>query len=103
MPKKVFSKNHPVERIVGVADATLNTIDTVERTIQSTVAPLRKNVLKRYPTVFLLAVTFGITATAFGVEQLMSQSAFLMDRPYLIVAIGITILVLTGTAYRKSN
>lgn len=103
MFKKPKTIQSPVTSFTHVADATLGTIDSVERQIEATVTPLRRNVLKRYPTVFLLAVTFGITATAFGTEQLMSRSTFLMERPYLIILIGITLLVLTGTAYRKSH
>lgn len=101
MRKKLFTNVRPVETVLGVADQVDATIGSVGKTIESTVGPMRKNILKRYPTLFLLAVTFGVTATALGTEQMLARSAFLMQRPYLLLLIGVSILILTGTAYRK--
>jgi hypothetical protein len=91
--------------VSGVAEQTLDTlayvVKSTESTIDQTVAPARKSILKRFPIIFLLAVTFGFTATVVGIEQILIQFEVLQKHPSLILCIGILILIMTGTAYKK--
>jgi hypothetical protein len=72
-----------------------------EAVVEQTVAPARQSIIRRFPVLFLLAVTFGITATSVGIEVLLTQSTWLGTRPLLILGLGILTLVLTGTLYKK--
>jgi len=86
----------------------IETVDGVEKTIESAlektdkiVEPVRRSVLRRYPTLFLVTVTFGVASTFFAFERIISEIALLNDRPWLILCLGIGVLVGTGTLYKK--
>jgi len=85
----------------GAADEFQSVVSETERSIDSKIAPVRKSLLKRFPTLFLLLVTFGATAVFFSIETIMKQSAWWSGHPWVTLAIGIGILVLTGRLYRK--
>ncbi len=72
-------------------------------TVDSYIAPVRTSVLKRYPVLFSLLVTFGVAMTFLGFEKLITQIAFLDNHPLVLLIGGITILALTGTLYKKLN
>ncbi len=85
----------------SVLDSVDDTVGSVERTMEATIAPVRKSVFTRFPALFTLLVTFGAVATFFGFERLLSEWTYINDRPVLILAIGIMTLVGTGTLYKK--
>jgi hypothetical protein len=83
-------------------------LDTVDTTVVGTanrlnrlVDPARSTFAKRYPTLFSLLATLGVAMTFLGVEQVLLASSLLEQYPVLILAIGIGILILTGTLYKK--
>lgn len=76
-------------------------VDTVSAQLASTVIPVQKTVFKRFPILFTLLVTFGVAAIFFAFERILTTTPYLHDRPWLILAIGIAILVATGSLYRK--
>ena len=85
--------------------STFDTISTaVERTtsnMDSYIAPIRKSGLERFPILFSLLVTFGVTVTFLGFEKIIAQIGFLDRNPILVLILGIGILTLTGTLYKK--
>jgi hypothetical protein len=85
--------------------STLDSIDgaVVETTkkIDTLVGPTRTTFAKRYPTLFSLLATLGVVMTFLGIEQLLLASDILERHPMLILALGIAILALTGTLYKK--
>lgn len=78
------------EKLEAVLTGTMKQLEPVQRTA-----------FTRFPTVFTLLVTFGVTATFFGVERILEEVAYLNDRPWLILALGIGVLVITGRLYKK--
>ena len=104
--KKIIAPVQKVEKtVVKAADKTLDGVGTIisatESQIERTVAPIRQSVIKRFPILFLLAVTFGVTATATGMEQLILRYDALRSHPAVILIIGVITLIATGTAYKK--
>lgn len=89
------------------AETILKQVETVAEEVQVGVekelAPIRKNILKRFPTLFLLAVTFGVSLVFFSIEVILSKSRFVTEQPWLALGIGLLILIVTGTLYRKLN
>lgn len=75
--------------------------EATEEVVETQLRPVRENVLKRFPILFALLVTLGVTATLFGMEQVLMQFALLERYPWLILGLGLGILVLTGTLYKK--
>lgn len=70
-------------------------------TAENAVVPVRQSILKRFPIVFLLSVTFGVAATFFGIERIIADTEWLNDRPILILILGLLILSITGQVYKK--
>ena len=68
---------------------------------ERTVRPIRKNVLERFPVLFLLAVTTGVVAVSVGIEQVLIQNELLRNHPWYIAGFGILVLAITGSLYKK--
>jgi hypothetical protein len=86
----------------------LQSIDRVQReityaakTTDAYVQPVRESLFKRFPVIALLLVTFGVSATFFGVERMLSDIAFLDKHPILIFLLGILLLTVSGRLYKK--
>lgn len=84
-----------------LVDTTEDTIKTFEHTVDSMAESTRKSLLKRFPTLFTLLVTFGVATTFLGFEQIVIRTPFLFSNPIIMLVIGVGILVLTGTLYKK--
>ncbi len=69
--------------------------------IDGYIAPIRTSVLTRFPILFSLLTTFGVAATFLGFEKIVSNIAFLDQNPFIMLILGIGILALTGTLYKK--
>lgn len=84
------------------AVTTLNSsVREAAKRIDAVVEPGRSGFARRYPTVFSMLVTFGVAATFLGFEQLLLAFDILERYPLLIFMLGIGILALTGTLYKK--
>jgi hypothetical protein len=82
--------------------ASLEThLKKVEHSVTTIVEPVRQSAFKRFPVFFTLLVTFGLSAVVFGFERLISEVAYLNERPLLILIIGVCILAATGKLYKK--
>ena len=97
--------NKKMDNQKGVFEETAETLSSAmsaaEDTIERNVAPMRKEIWKRFPVLFLLLVTLGITSTVIGLEQILLQVEFLKANPSALLIIGLALLVLTGTLYKK--
>jgi hypothetical protein len=60
-----------------------------------------KPVFKRYPLLFALLLTFGATSIVEGLRFFFEEIIFFKEHPFVLVLIGILILLLTGTLYKK--
>jgi uncharacterized integral membrane protein len=93
------------QTIETTVTSTLDSIDSkvIEATkkIDTLVSPTRSTFAKRYPTLFSLLATVGVIMTFLGIEQLLLTADILERHPMLILALGVAILALTGTLYKK--
>lgn len=87
--------------ITKTVEAVESIAETIAHSTDQVVRPYRTFFSKRYPTLFLVAVTFGVAATFFGFERIIGQISFLDQNPILILGIGLGVLVLTGRLYKK--
>ncbi|NEN92998.1 MAG: hypothetical protein F6K48_30565 [Okeania sp. SIO3H1] len=91
-------KQTTTEQVIESVETVITEVqDGVEKELQ----PLRKSILKRFPTLFLLAVTFGVSMVFYSIEVLFTNNVFVQQHPWLTLGIGLLILVATGTLYRK--
>lgn len=87
--------------VAAALDAADREVSAVMTEADRYIAPVRRSVFKRFPTMFLLAVTFGVSATVYGFERLIAMVPYLHDRPILILVVGILVLIVTGQLYKK--
>lgn len=84
-----------------VADRFDEVINETAKTVDNRIEPVRRSVIRRFPTLFLLIVTFGASATFFAIDQIFTRTEIIRDNPWLVLAVGIGTLVLTGRLYKK--
>lgn len=113
IPKLIFSmKNIPSPQnkkspatLINDAEVTLKNLTdatkAAELLLNTYVVPVRQSIIKRFPVLFALLVSFGATATFLGLEKIITRYQFLDNSPELILLLGITILVFTGKLYKK--
>lgn len=101
----MLKRKSALTETTDIVDDTTATISEVvqktEEKLEDVVAPVRKSVIKRFPTLFLLLVTLGITATTTGMQQILLEFQLLQEHPSIVLIIGLALLVLTGTLYKK--
>ncbi|MFZ2252970.1 MAG: hypothetical protein WAW13_02210 [Minisyncoccia bacterium] len=65
------------------------------------IEPVRRSLFRRFPVVLTLLVTFGVAATFFGIERVISEITWLNERPVSILLMGLVTLIFTGKLYQK--
>lgn len=94
-------KNKVSNSVVKVLDGVEETVGKVEKEIENIIQPVQKTVFSRFPILFTLLVTFGVATTFLGFERLVTDIAFINERPFLMLIVGLGILTITGTLYKK--
>ena len=79
----------------------LQQVEEVTRSINNYMQKRGRSVFGRYPLLFSLLGTFGVVLVLHGFDRIIGGIPFLNDRPMLLLAIGIVILALTGTLYKR--
>lgn len=65
------------------------------------VVKIQKTYAQKYPILFALGGAFGLVATFYGFEKLIDKFGLFSDNPWILLGLGLTMLVLTGTFYNK--
>ncbi len=60
-----------------------------------------RSVFEKYPLTFALLVIVGATLMSQGIKELLIQTPLFKDHPFIMFVVGVTILVLTGSLYKK--
>ena len=60
-----------------------------------------KNVFSRYPLLFALLIVFGVTMVTEGMKDLLSKVALFQNSPLVMLLMGLLVLIITGTLYKK--
>jgi hypothetical protein len=89
------------EAVTKVMDKVDETTEQLEAHIEEKINPVRQRLVHRFPVLFLLAVTFGVTAVFTGFEQILLKNNLLQTHPWLILVTGLIVLFLTGKLYKK--
>lgn len=61
----------------------------------------RNRAVARFPLVFLLLGTFGVVTTYYGLQHLLAKIPLIANNPVIALLTGLSILVFTGTLYKK--
>lgn len=55
----------------------------------------------RFPLIYTLLGTFGFVSTLYGFEKLIDQVDLFVDKPWILLIVGVLTLALTGSIYKK--
>lgn len=79
----------------------LKHVEALSEQVNSMMASRTKSVLRRYPLTFALLTLAGIIAVSEGVKDIIEEVGFLSGHPWRLLILGLFILVVTGTLYKK--
>ena len=103
-PKKSKSKSS-TNQLIADLSAHVGALEWVvgerARQADSMLEPMRRSLFTRFPAIPIVLTTFGVVAVLFGFERMIMEIAWLNERPWLILLLGLAILTLTGTLYKK--
>lgn len=86
---------------------TQSTFSAVEQFIDETaqetehVVKHYRTAFQRYPLSFGLLVIFGTVSTVFGFEHILEATPFFAEHPVFTLFVGIGVLSVTGTLYKR--
>jgi midasin (ATPase involved in ribosome maturation) len=86
--------NDLVSHVTTIMDKTTAGVD-------SYIEPVRSSILKRFPILFSILTTFGVSTTFYGFEKVVDGIPVLSTHPFLMLILGMSILAFTGTLYKK--
>jgi len=87
--------------VIG-ASATATGLEKLHDLIEQRVAPTRKSIARKYPTLFTIVAVVGAVLTYYGLESLIAKSIFWSNHPGLILIIGLGLLFITGRLIKQS-
>ena len=99
--ERIISKLYMKKEFTTLIKNAEHALGAVEKDVHAVVAPAQKNAFKKFPILFSLLVTCGMSATFLGFERLLLTISVLENYPVVMLVTGITILVFTGTLYKK--
>ncbi len=68
---------------------------------EESVKKFRDTYANKYPWLFAVAGAFGIVSTFYGFEKIIDRIDLFADNPWILLATGLIILVVTGSFYNK--
>ena len=79
----------------------LKQMEELTREVHELVAKQSRSSFRRYPITYALVATFGVAAIIHGFEIFIDDISFLRNHPSLVLLIGVGLLVLSGTLYKR--
>ncbi len=79
----------------------LKHLENISNKINRTMEPHAKNVLLRYPVTFSLLILSGVIALHEGLKGVLKNMGLLELDPVYLLIVGLIILAITGTLYKK--
>ena len=74
--------------------------DAEEKVIEKIVKE-RVKVESRFPILITLAATFGFVSVLYGFEKMIDNVDFFVENPVVLFIVGLIILGVTGSLYKK--
>ena len=90
-----------IDASLDIVDSVQEVITEVEHGMEQRIAPVRKNLIERFPALFLLVVTMALALVIYSMELIFAQWDWVVNYPWIALGIGVGILLATGTLYKK--
>ncbi|MCA9332471.1 hypothetical protein KDA00_01210 [Candidatus Saccharibacteria bacterium] len=76
-------------------------IRQVEQRVVKELEKNRDSAYEKFPLLFTMLGAFGVVATFYGFEHIIDNIDLFADNPFILLGVGVSTLVLTGTLYKK--
>ena len=76
-------------------------VEKIVKNINDGAAKYTKPVFAHYPLIFAFLITFGATCIIEGLRFFFEEFKFFKENPSVLILIGLLILILTGSLYKK--
>jgi hypothetical protein len=84
------------------------TVETVEKTVkkieaesEKVIKPIQRTLFKRFPITAVLLVAFGVSATSTAGQLLFMKVGYFVEKPIVLLVIGLGTLILLGKLHQK--
>ncbi|MCA9363982.1 hypothetical protein KC727_02075 [Candidatus Kaiserbacteria bacterium] len=94
-------KDKIVREVEGALERVDKTAQKVIATTEQFAEPYRKSALQRFPILFTLLATVGITATFLALEQILMSIDVFVKHPMVLLVLGIVLLAITGQSLKR--
>jgi len=81
----------------------LRHVERLTEEVNKMLGQMGRSVFRRYPLTFAILILFGVIAVSEGAKGVLKSLGILDSNPLYLLLIGILILTLTGTLYKKLN
>lgn len=61
----------------------------------------QKRAKEKFPLTYALIATFGVACVFAGINRMIARVELLNNHPIALVILGLTVLLMTGAAYKK--
>ena len=68
---------------------------------EQNVIKFRDTYAQKYPALFALGATFGLVSILYGFEKIIDRLDFFANNPWVLLATGVTLLLITVACCRK--
>ncbi|MFA5889045.1 MAG: hypothetical protein WCW47_02045 [Candidatus Paceibacterota bacterium] len=79
----------------------LKHIEELSNQINNFMSIRTRSVFRRYPLTFMLLILVGVVAVSEGLKDIITHISFFAGHPWKLFFVGLIILVITGTLYKK--
>ncbi len=79
----------------------LKHLEDLSNNMNKIMASRTQAVLSRYPVTFALLILIGVIAIHEGLKGLMKNFGLLEINPWYLIVVGLVVLTITGTLYKK--
>ena len=87
----------------GISVDILKHLEDLSNEINKMMATRAKNVFRRYPITFGLMILLGFIALNEGLKGVLVKLGLFKMDPWYLIIIGLAILTITGTLYKRLN
>ena len=90
-------------------DIDINTaVKTVEKTVEQieiesekVIKPIQRTLFRRFPVTAVLLVAFGVSATSTAGQLLFTKVDYFVEKPFVLLLIGLATLIFLGKLHQK--
>lgn len=84
-----------------LVEKEIKKLEAMGGSIGGKVKNIRDSAFSRFPFLFVFLSTFGLVATLYGFEKLIDRIDYFQKYPEMVLVVGLVILLITGTLYKK--